>query len=43
LADETIAAAADAVVAGAEPLAKNGYKIPLFAGLITDELEKIRE
>jgi xanthine dehydrogenase YagS FAD-binding subunit len=42
LADETIAAAAEAVVAGAEPLAKNGYKIPLFAGLITDELEKIR-
>jgi xanthine dehydrogenase YagS FAD-binding subunit len=43
LADETIAAAAEAVVAGAEPLAKNGYKTPLFAGLITDELEKIRE
>jgi len=40
--DDTIANAADAAVAGAEPLAKNGYKIPLFKGLITDELEKIR-
>ena len=37
----TIAAAAEAVVAGAEPLSKNGYKLPLFRGLITDELEKI--
>jgi len=37
----TIAAAAEAAVAGAEPLAKNGYKLPLFRGLITDELEKI--
>ena len=36
-----IAAAAEAAVAGAEPLAKNGYKLPLFRGLITDELEKI--
>ncbi len=40
--DATINAAAKAAVAGAEPLAKNGYKIPLFAGLIVDELEKIR-
>jgi xanthine dehydrogenase YagS FAD-binding subunit len=37
----TIATAAEAAVAGAEPLAKNGYKLPLFRGLITDELEKI--
>jgi xanthine dehydrogenase YagS FAD-binding subunit len=37
----TIAAAGDAAVAGAEPLSKNGYKLPLFRGLITDELEKI--
>jgi xanthine dehydrogenase YagS FAD-binding subunit len=36
----TIAAASEAAVAGAEPLAKNGYKLPLFRGLITDELEK---
>jgi len=33
--------AAEAAVANAEPLAKNGYKLPLFRGLITDELEKI--
>ena len=37
----TIAAASEAAIAGAEPLAKNGYKLPLFRGLITDELEKI--
>jgi xanthine dehydrogenase YagS FAD-binding subunit len=37
----TIAAAADAAVAGAEPLANNGYKLPMFKGLITDELERI--
>ncbi len=37
-----VAAAAEAVVAGAEPLAKNGYKVALFRGLITDELERIR-
>ena len=37
----TIAAAAEAAVAGAEPLAKNGYKLPLFRGLVTDELEKL--
>ncbi len=38
----TIAAAAAAGVEGAEPLAKNGYKLPLFQGLITDQLEAIR-
>ena len=37
-----VAAAATAAVAGAEPLAKNGYKVALFQGLITDELERMR-
>jgi xanthine dehydrogenase YagS FAD-binding subunit len=37
-----VAAAAEAAVAGAEPLAKNGYKVLLFRGLITDELERLR-
>jgi xanthine dehydrogenase YagS FAD-binding subunit len=37
-----LAAAAEAVVAGAKPLAKNRYKVPLFQGLITDELERMR-
>jgi xanthine dehydrogenase YagS FAD-binding subunit len=37
----TIARAAEAAVDGAEPLAKNAYKVPLLAGLITDELERI--
>lgn len=37
----TIVAAANASVAGAEPLANNGYKVPLFRGLVADELEKI--
>jgi xanthine dehydrogenase YagS FAD-binding subunit len=40
--DAATAAAAEAVVAGAEPLAQNAYKIPMFAGLIIDELERIR-
>ncbi len=39
----TVAAASEAVVAGAEPLAKNAYKLPLFQGLISDQLEAIRE
>ncbi len=34
----TIAAAAEAVVRGAEPLEKNAYKIPLFRGLMEEEL-----
>jgi xanthine dehydrogenase YagS FAD-binding subunit len=37
----TIAAAAAVVTEGAEPLAKNGYKLPMFAGLITDQLEEM--
>jgi len=39
----TIAKAAAAGIEGAEPLAKNGYKLPLFEGLITEELEAIRK
>ena len=34
--------AARAVVAGAEPMEHNGYKLPLFQGLIADQLEAIR-
>ncbi len=34
----TVAKAADAVVKGAEPLGQNGYKIPLFRGIIEEEL-----
>jgi xanthine dehydrogenase YagS FAD-binding subunit len=37
----TIAAAAEAAVAGAEPLSENGYKIELFKGLVTEQLEAI--
>jgi xanthine dehydrogenase YagS FAD-binding subunit len=40
--DETIAMAAAAAVEGAEPLADNGYKIELFRGLISEQLEAIR-
>ena len=36
-----IAASARAVVAGAEPLAKNGYKLPLFRGVIEEELTRM--
>lgn len=36
-----IAAAAKAVVLGAEPLEKNGYKIPLFQGVIEEELTRM--
>jgi xanthine dehydrogenase YagS FAD-binding subunit len=38
---EIIAAAARAAVAGAEPLEKNGYKIPLFQGVIEEELTRM--
>ncbi len=37
----TIAAAAEGSVAGAEPLSMNGYKIELFRGLITEQLNAI--
>jgi xanthine dehydrogenase YagS FAD-binding subunit len=35
------AAAATAAVAGAEPLAKNGYKVPLFRGVVEEELARL--
>ncbi|HPC83475.1 MAG TPA: xanthine dehydrogenase family protein subunit M [Thermoanaerobaculaceae bacterium] len=37
----TIAAAARAATAGAEPLAHNAYKVELLRGLLTDELERL--
>jgi xanthine dehydrogenase YagS FAD-binding subunit len=37
---DVIAAAAKAVTSGAEPLEKNGYKIPLFRGVIEEELTR---
>jgi len=40
--DATIAKAAKAAVAGAEPLELNGYKIPLFEGIVAEQLEAIR-
>ena len=39
----TIAAASKAAIEGAEPLAENGYKLPLFEGLVAEQLEAIRE
>lgn len=39
--DETVRKAADAVVRNAEPLEHNGYKIPLFRGIIEEELTAI--
>ena len=38
----TIEKAAAATVEGAEPLEQNGYKIPLFEGLMKEQLEAIR-
>jgi len=38
----TIAAAARAAVKGAEPLSKNGYKVQLFEGLVTEQLEAMQ-
>jgi len=37
----TIKRAAAAAITGAEPLAQNGYKIPLLEGLVTEQLETI--
>jgi xanthine dehydrogenase YagS FAD-binding subunit len=37
----TISAAAAAAIEGAEPLAENGYKIPLLQGLVSDQLEAL--
>lgn len=39
----TVAAAAEAAVAGAEPLSENGYKVPLVKGLVAEQLEAILE
>ncbi len=39
----TITAAAEAAVAGAEPLSENGYKVPLVQGLVAEQLEAIRK
>jgi xanthine dehydrogenase YagS FAD-binding subunit len=39
----TIATASKAAIEGAEPLAENGYKLPMFEGLVTEQLEAIRE
>jgi xanthine dehydrogenase YagS FAD-binding subunit len=36
---ETITRAGEAVVKNAEPLAKNGYKVPLFRAVIEEQLE----
>jgi xanthine dehydrogenase YagS FAD-binding subunit len=41
--DQSIARAAMATVAGAEPLTHNGYKVPLFEGLMKEQLEAIRK
>ncbi len=38
---EVVASAAKAATAGAEPLEKNGYKIPLIQGMIADELTRM--
>jgi xanthine dehydrogenase YagS FAD-binding subunit len=35
------AAAAEAALAAAEPLEHNGYKVPLFKGLIAEQLEAL--
>jgi len=40
---KTIDKAAAATVAGAEPLEQNGYKVPLFEGLMKEQLEAIRD
>ncbi len=41
LGGDTIAAAAEAVVQGAQPLEKNAYKLPLFRGVMEEELLKL--
>jgi xanthine dehydrogenase YagS FAD-binding subunit len=38
--DAAIRDASEAVVANAQPMSKNGYKIPLFKGVIEEELRK---
>ena len=39
----TIDRAAAAAVAGAEPLAQNGYKVPLVRGLVEERLQAIAQ
>ena len=41
LAAKVTTAAAEAAMAGAEPLEHNGYKVPLFKGLIAEQLEAL--
>jgi xanthine dehydrogenase YagS FAD-binding subunit len=41
--DEVLAAAADAALSGAEPLAKNGYKLPIAHALVWRALAAVRE
>ncbi len=41
--DGVIGRAAQAVVANAQPLQHNAYKVPLFKGVMEEELRKIRE
>jgi xanthine dehydrogenase YagS FAD-binding subunit len=38
---ETIKRAVNAALKNAEPLEKNGYKIPLFQGMLEEELRAI--
>ena len=40
--DAVIAEVAAAVVANAQPMSKNAYKLPLFKGLVTEELLKAK-
>jgi xanthine dehydrogenase YagS FAD-binding subunit len=39
--EATASAAAEKAVAGADPLDRNGYKVPLFRGMLEEELVKI--
>jgi xanthine dehydrogenase YagS FAD-binding subunit len=42
LTSRTIAQAAAAAVSKAEPLSKNGYKVPMLRAVLEEELEAIR-
>jgi xanthine dehydrogenase YagS FAD-binding subunit len=41
--DASVAKAAKAAIAGAEPLSGNAYKLDLFQGIVAEQLEAIRE
>ena len=43
LTDDSIAAATQAAVAGAQPLRANGYKNAMFQGMLKEELHKVRK